>query len=98
LGLKKSNKSHPLKLGNSSITEEYSYDVGSNPTYDVVCQLKAEKAVVQSKKRKMVTVKCTLHDIYCDPDENIIGARALILLGVLVDCSKGLRKYMPQKV
>ena len=98
LGLNKRKKSHPLKLGNGSITKEYAYAVGSKSSDVVVCQLKFEEAGVQSKKRKRETVECTLRDIYCDPKENIIGAKALALLGVLVDCGKGLRKYMRQKV
>ena len=44
------------------------------------------------------TAKCFLFDVYCDDSENIIGAKALALLGVLVDCGTGLRKYLRQKV
>ena len=42
--------------------------------------------------------ECFLFDIYCDDSENIIGAKALALLGVLVGCGTGLRKYLRQKV
>lgn len=44
------------------------------------------------------TAECFLRDVYCDDSENIIGAKALALLGVLVECGKGLRKYLRQKV
>ena len=48
------------------------------------------------------TAECFLHEIYCDDDddsENIIGAKALMLLGVLlVECGTRLRKYLHQKV
>ncbi len=42
--------------------------------------------------------ECFLFDIYCDDSENIIGAKALAMLGVLVECGTRLRKYLRQKV
>eukprot|EP01035_Chromulina_nebulosa_P034081 gene34081-45690_t len=38
------------------------------------------------------TAECFLRDVYCDNSENIIGAKALMLLGVLVEFGTGLRK------
>lgn len=42
--------------------------------------------------------ECFLRDVYCDDSENIIGAKALAMLGVLVECGTGLRRYLRQKV
>jgi 23S rRNA A1618 N6-methylase RlmF len=96
LGLSRRKKSHPLKLGNGSITQEYSYAMGKTPSDIAVCKFQFQNQI--GKKRIRETVQCTLCDIYEDKEENIIGARALLNLGVLVDCGTSLRKCVRQKV
>jgi hypothetical protein len=63
LGLNRRRESHPLKLGDGSIIQEYAYAVGSSVTDVAVCTIHFE-ALGTGKKRKRESAECVLRDVY----------------------------------
>ncbi len=97
LGISRRRDSHPLRLADGTITQEYAYAIGSKVSDVAVCKIEFE-SVLKGKKRKHETAECVLREVYEDKEDNIIGAKALANLGVLVECGKSLRKSTRQKV
>ena len=91
-GLESSMKHDPLEISSKSnlgpLDTKRKYEEStSEPEEDVEDDDEDEKFA-----------ECFLRDVYCDDSENIIGAKALAMLGVLVDRGTGLRRYLHQKV